>query len=140
MIVFSFTFEFLMKFELLLFMVYEKCPTLFFYMYAQFFQHNIWETVLSPLNNPWTLVKNHLTYMWGLFLDFLLYSYFTCVFGTVSHCFAYCCFLTIFEIRKCEPSTLFLFWTLFWLFSVFEIAYVFWCEYSVSAKMQLGFW
>lgn len=120
MIVFSFTFRFLMKFELLLFMVYRKCPTLFFYMCMPSFS-NIYLRRLFFLH--WIILEPLSKIIWhiygGLFLDFLLYFMFTCVFGTVSHCFAYCCFLIIFEIRKCEPSTLFLFWTLFWLFSVF---------------------
>ena len=66
MLVFSFTFRFLIEFELLLFMVYRKGPTLFFYMCMPSFPNIIFEeTVLSPLNDLRTLVKNHWTYIWG---------------------------------------------------------------------------
>ena len=47
-------------------MVYRKGPTLFFYMCMPSFPNIIFEeTVLSPLNDLRTLVKNHWTYIWG---------------------------------------------------------------------------
>ena len=98
MIVFSFTFRFLMKFELLLFMVYRKCPTLFFYMCMPSFS-NIYLRRLFFLH--WIILEPLSKIIWhiygGLFLDFLLYSMFTCVFGTVSHCFAYCSLVVNFK-------------------------------------------
>ena len=145
LIVFSFTFRFLIEFELLLFMVYRKGPTLFFYMCMPSFPNIIFEeTVLSPLNYLRTLVKNHWTYIWGFISGLsIVFCVYMCLWDSI---ILFCLLLLLNQFWNQEMWALY-FVSLFEqyfgylvFFSFFEIAYVFWCEYSVSAKMQLGFW
>ena len=75
--------------------------------YSHFPAPFVEKTVISPLNDLGTLVKNHLAIfmrvcLWALYSVPLVYM---SVFIPVPHCFDYYSFVIIFEMRKFETSS-----------------------------------